>query len=233
MEKIYATQEWVKDCGDLLHSVNPVGTGSFSMNRKADSDIGEYSSTLGLNTIATYKAQHVTGMYNVADKAYELYYVNWLNAPSPRPICCISEEYHFDPITRIIELVNPTYMVEYDDIPTGYYFFEYSGTEPTFSVGQVFMKIYNGGYKIFRTRITNNAATIGKYAHMIGNGTSDTERSNAHTLDWEGNAWYSGDIYVGSTSGTNRDEGSKKLATEEYVNANASQVQFITWEADD
>ena len=31
-------------------------------------------------------------------------------------------------------------------------------------------------------------------------------------------AWYAGDVYVGSTSGVNKDDGSKKLATEEYVN---------------
>lgn len=55
------------------------------------------------------------------------------------------------------------------------------------------------------------------YAHIIGNGTNINSKSNAHTLDWEGNAWYSGDVYVGSTSGTNKDEGSKKLATEEFV----------------
>lgn len=52
--------------------------------------------------------------------------------------------------------------------------------------------------------------------HIVGNGT-DVKRSNAHTLDKSGNAWYAGDVYVGSTSGTNRDAGSKKLATEEYV----------------
>ena len=56
------------------------------------------------------------------------------------------------------------------------------------------------------------------YAHIVGNGLSDTECSNAHTLDWNGNAWYQGDIYIGSTSGINKDEGSKKLATEEFVN---------------
>ena len=56
-----------------------------------------------------------------------------------------------------------------------------------------------------------------KHAHIVGNGWSKIARSNAHTLDWEGNAWYQGDVYVGSTSGVNRDEGSKKLATEEYV----------------
>lgn len=57
----------------------------------------------------------------------------------------------------------------------------------------------------------------GEYAHIIGNGTADDKRSNAHTVDWNGNAWFTGDVYVGSTSGTNKDDGSKKLATEEYV----------------
>lgn len=54
------------------------------------------------------------------------------------------------------------------------------------------------------------------YAHVVGNGTV-SNRSNAHTLDWEGNAWFAGDVYVSSTSGTNKDEGSKKLATEGSV----------------
>lgn len=34
-----------------------------------------------------------------------------------------------------------------------------------------------------------------------------------------GEAWFAGDVYTGSTSGTNKDEGSKKLATEEVVDA--------------
>ena len=36
--------------------------------------------------------------------------------------------------------------------------------------------------------------TENKYACIIGNGTSDTARSNAHTVDWNGNAWFAGDI---------------------------------------
>ena len=60
--------------------------------------------------------------------------------------------------------------------------------------------------------------TSNTYADIIGNGTSDTARSNAATVDWNGNAWFAGDVYTGSTSGTNKDDGSKKLATEEYVN---------------
>ena len=58
--------------------------------------------------------------------------------------------------------------------------------------------------------------TADTYIHIAGNGTFN-ERSNAYTLDWNGNAWYSGDVYVGSTSGTDKDEGSKKLATEDFV----------------
>lgn len=48
------------------------------------------------------------------------------------------------------------------------------------------------------------------YAHVVGNGTSTSNRSNAHTLDWKGNAWFKGDIYVG---GTDQTTGAKKLAT--------------------
>lgn len=42
--------------------------------------------------------------------------------------------------------------------------------------------------------------TTNTYAHIVGNGTSYGARSNAHTLDWNGNAWYQGTIKVGGTS---------------------------------
>ena len=59
--------------------------------------------------------------------------------------------------------------------------------------------------------------------HIVGNGTAESNRSNAHTLDWQGNAWFSGDVYVGSTSGLNKDDGSAKLATENYVDTKFTQ----------
>ena len=58
-------------------------------------------------------------------------------------------------------------------------------------------------------------------AHIVGNGSGSNE-SNAHTLDWSGNAWFAGDVYTGSTSGKNKDEGSKILATKEYVDSKTS-----------
>ena len=39
----------------------------------------------------------------------------------------------------------------------------------------------------------------GPYAHIIGNGISEDLRSNAHTVDWNGNAWYQGNIKLGGT----------------------------------
>ena len=64
----------------------------------------------------------------------------------------------------------------------------------------------------------NIADDAGIYATIIGNGDANSNRKNIHTFDWNGNAWFAGDIYIGSTSGTDKDEGSKKLATEEFVN---------------
>ena len=61
-----------------------------------------------------------------------------------------------------------------------------------------------------------------KYSYILGNGTSDSERSNAHTIDQSGNAWYAGDIYIGGSG--QDDENAKKLATEDFV---TSQTETI------
>ena len=34
----------------------------------------------------------------------------------------------------------------------------------------------------------------GDYAHIVGNGINADYRSNAHTLDWDGNAWFAGNV---------------------------------------
>lgn len=44
------------------------------------------------------------------------------------------------------------------------------------------------------------------YAHIVGNGNSENTRSNAHTLDWDGNAWFAGDVFVGGSSQTSGDK---------------------------
>ena len=52
--------------------------------------------------------------------------------------------------------------------------------------------------------------TTDKYAHIVGNGIDEASRSNAHTLDWSGNAWFAGTvegaalIIPSSTSGSTK-----------------------------
>ena len=66
----------------------------------------------------------------------------------------------------------------------------------------------------------NKADLTEQYAHIVGNGTS-SKRSNAHTIDWNGTAWFSNDVKIG---GTGQDD----------VNARTlSAIQIITWGADD
>lgn len=68
-----------------------------------------------------------------------------------------------------------------------------------------------------------------KYAHIVGNGNGGDEsnnwqpmRSNAHTLDWDGNAWYAKDVYVGGTS----QDDANKLATESYVDNAINNIEI-------
>ena len=48
------------------------------------------------------------------------------------------------------------------------------------------------------------------YAHIVGNGASETKRSNAHTLDWSGNAWYAGTVEGTAMIVKSSTEGSSK-----------------------
>ena len=61
-----------------------------------------------------------------------------------------------------------------------------------------------------------------KYAHIVGNGGYN-KRSNAHTLDWQGNAWYAGKL---SQEGTPTED--KDLATKKYVDDGINDTLLTT-----
>ena len=46
--------------------------------------------------------------------------------------------------------------------------------------------------------LANIEDNANKYIHIAGNGTDSSNRSNAYTLDWNGNGWFAGDITVGA-----------------------------------
>lgn len=71
--------------GGKMDKANPTGTGALSLNRKANTATGAYSTTEGFNceasgsgshaegdgTIANHNSQHVFGTYNLADTSSE------------------------------------------------------------------------------------------------------------------------------------------------------------------
>lgn len=55
-----------------------------------------------------------------------------------------------------------------------------------------------------------------KYAHIVGNGQDYEHPSNAHTIDWQGNGWFQGNVKVGGTS--QDDTNAQNLVTEDKYN---------------
>lgn len=122
---------------DKMEKVNPEGNGSFSLNRKSETTIGQYSFSEGYMTTSSNIATHAEGYNTIAAGSYQ-------------------------------------------------------HTQGKFNIPD----------------------NLSHYAHIVGNGTDESQQSNAHTIDWEGNAWFAGDVYVGSNSGIEKDEGSVKLVKE-------------------
>ena len=167
-----------------MNATDPVGSGSFSMGRKADTTVGNVSFALGYNTTASASYSYAEGHSTIA---------SGIGAHAEGVFTTASG--------------SASHSEGQKTIASGS--FSHAEGNNTKATGR--NQHAQGQWNIEDTSET--------YAHIVGNGSSDTARSNAHTLDWFGNAWYAGDVYVGSTSGTNKDEGSKKLATEEYVDA--------------
>ena len=66
-----------------------------------------------------------------------------------------------------------------------------------------------------------NKSYIGQYAEIVGNGTASAPE-NIYTLDWDGNGWFGGDVYVGEFYGRH-----KKLATEDKIPTTAAAVGAV------
>ena len=172
-------QKYIPDV--YLSKDSPVGTGSFSLNRRIATDIGEYSFAEGYHTIASGNNSHAEGFLTTAS----------------------GESSHAEGYETIAS-GNNSHAEGNNTTASG----EFSHAEGTGTTAATQSQHVQGEYNIEDVDNT--------FAHIVGNGTWNVY-SNAHTLDWSGNAWFQGDVYTGSTSGKNKDAGSKKLATEEYV----------------
>lgn len=223
-----------------MDKTNPTGKGILSLNRKEDSMIGDYSSTIGFETIAIGLCEDASGQFNI-EPSYNIFRANTVYRDGDIVLDEKDKKfykYHY-PYSGFGTSYSNTNMwlrdanyhfILLDNAPDGDYKIYEDGD--IIYVKKDDVVFYNGDYYKF---INNNTYSyqIGSnptiytqyweevsfktYLQTVGNGESDDTRSNAYTLDWDGNAWFSGDVYTGSTSGVNKDDGSKKLATEEYV----------------
>ena len=86
--------------------------------------------------------------------------------------------------------------------------------------------------------------TEGVYAHIVGNGDYNA-RSNAHTLDWDGNAWFAGGVtatsFNGCTIASNVPANAKFTDTtythpttsgNKHIPSGGSSGQFLKWSSD-
>ena len=212
-----------------------------------------YSHAEGDHTISNALCLHVQGSYNIPDDApaYSRTWAIGTNYPKydgDKIIYIFNDEPTFNANEGTSTIVTMPYKATIKDLKKNDYFvFSYPesdiidtyycatnlASQETNDEGKT---LYQWEYA--RASYTSNL-NPGTYLHIVGNGdyvydeelkTHVEKRSNAHTLDWGGNAWFAGDVYVGSTSGTNRDEGSKKLITEDELNELRETIQTLTEE---
>ena len=232
--------------GEFLTKENPAGTGSFSMNRNAESTVGNCSSVLGdsciasaytshaegYNTQATNNSAHSEGHYTVASgygshaegqntKAYassshaegnfstasgnashaEGYNTLASNAYSHAEgvESQATGEYSHAEGYKTLSKGYGTHTEGNATEASGYYAHaegDHTSAKSGYSHAEGYYTMASGEYQHVQGKY-NIEDTTGTYAHIVGNGTSVSLRSNAHTLDWDGNAWYQGDISFG------------------------------------
>lgn len=281
---------------------NPTGTGSFSLNRNANSEIGNYSFAEGYNTIASGKYSHAEGQNTIAFSDYShaegrgnitsvtitgdanantytlasadssllvgqvIFYRNKYaiitaydsSVPSITVNTTLSDKALNSVSATLYKLAasgstshaegwntvasgssshtegsstaasgNSSHAECYHTTASG----QFSHAEGCYTTASGDSSHAEGNHTTASGKFSHaggyftiadgeNQTVIGKHnvsdttsSFIIGNGTGTNARSNAHTIDGSGNAWFSGDVYVGSTSGKNKDNGSRKLAS--------------------
>ena len=240
-----------------MNANNPVGTGSFSMGRKANSVVGNYSHTEGYNntassygahaegssTIASGKYSHAEGDHTVASGDYS--HAEGANntasgySSHAEGSSTIASSYrsHAEGVNTTAKGENShaegdnttasgesshaegdnttasakgSHAEGFNTTASG----ENSHTEGYYtsasakdSHAEGFFTIAKSSYQHVQG-ICNVVDSSNKYAHIVGNGRNISNRSNAHTLDWNGIPWYQGRPQFG---GTAMDNGSQTV----------------------
>ena len=226
-----------------MNANNPVGTGSFSMGRKANSVVGNHSHAEGYNTAASGKYSHTEGDnttasgedshaegYNTAASGNHSHAEGYNTTASGYSSHAEGDDTTASGENSHAEGLNTTASGKYshtegdnttasgeDSHAEGYNTAasgKYSHTEgyntsasAKDSHAEGFFTTAKSSYQHVQG-ICNVEDSSNKYAHIVGNGRSIYNCSNAHTLDWNGIPWFQGRPQFG---GTAQDQGSQTV----------------------
>lgn len=216
---------------------NPTGTGSFSLNRKENTTIGNYSTAIGYNTIASgissYASGHLsqaTGIGSYAEGSGTISEGHYSHAEGVKSKASGHYSHAEGGVlnTSLEQLPDYTFYdsddVEIATISGSTTLGIQSHAEGTQTLAYGYSS-HAEGYQTLAYGFGAHAEgqdtlassecqhvqgrfniddTEGAYAHIVGNGEDDDSRSNAHTLDWDGNAWFAGDVTTEAGASLNR-----------------------------
>lgn len=221
MDDINEVKNRVEEVAAGIVGGRGTGTGSEVFNSSNNAATGNYSHAEGYATAAEGTSSHAEGQYSKATGTYshaEGYYTT-ASAPYSH-----AEGYY--------AAASGTY-----SHAEGYYT---AATGNYGSHAEGFSCKANGQYSHAEGNNTIAASqnqhvegrynledTANKYVHIIGNGNYGA-RSNAHTVDWNGNAWFAGDmrgkgiVINSSTEGSTKAfritvDDSGNLSVQEYI----------------
>ena len=184
----YKIGQLESDYSNKMNKNNPVGTGSFSLNRKSGTTVGNHSVALGYNTTASGQNSYAEGSTTSATES-----------------CAHAEGY------------NTTASGQYSHAEGGSTVASGARSHAE-GLGTIASKVHqhvSGKYNIQDPgEQTDPTGTHSIYAEIVGNGSADNARSNARALDWDGNAYYKGKVYVNCNVDST---GGNEVATTAYV----------------
>lgn len=227
-----------------MDKVNPEGSGTFSFGRLAGSTIGTRSIVLGSDTIASGKDSVAIGRKGSAEGDYATSIGYSSNASGDNSV--VIGVNSVASAGNSVVIGSNSAATNWNDVAIGAKVTASGssslaagyGTEATgyMSTAMGYLnQATSGAQTVFGSLNIPDTNSVGpesrtKNIMIVGNGLYDEDaqtRSNAMTLGWDGTAWFAGDVYVKSTSGTNFDNGSKKLITADEVLITVADIDEI------
>ena len=200
----------IPDVSGKMDKANPIGTGSFSLNRKANTTVGNYSVAEGEDPTASGPASHAEGYSTIAsgDSAHAEGYgtlasgdISHVEGGGSIASGDMSHAEGGNTTasggTSHAEGVNSTASgdISHAEGSNSTASGDISHAEGYSTIAQRKSQHVFGDFNIADT--TGADGTVkGSYIEIVGNGTANNARSNARTLDWQGNEVLAGDLTI-------------------------------------